>query len=51
MFAHGEDGAVTVDWIVITAVVVGLCVILLAPISLTVGSRVDAMNVSVVQAD
>ena len=31
-FLHGEDGAVTVDWVVLTAAIVGLALVVLTPI-------------------
>jgi len=39
-----EDGAVTVDWVVLTAAVVGLCVTVLA--SVTSGTKSATHNVS-----
>jgi len=32
-FAHDEDGAVTVDWVVLTAAIVGLGIAVLASVS------------------
>jgi len=52
-FRRDEEGAVTVDWVVLTAAIVGLGVTLLAIIasagtdkSDSVGARLDTMEVS-----
>ena len=52
-FRRDEDGAVTVDWVVITAAIVGLGVALLAIIAAagtdeadSVGARLEQMEVS-----
>jgi Flp pilus assembly pilin Flp len=37
-FVRAEDGAVTVDWVVLTAAVVGLGLLLLVPIGAAINS-------------
>jgi Flp pilus assembly pilin Flp len=37
-FVRAEDGAVTVDWVVLTAAVVGLGLLLLVPIGTAINS-------------
>lgn len=41
-FAHDEDGAVTVDWVVLTAAIVGLGIAVLASVG---GSTKDLADV------
>ena len=40
--AHDEDGAVTVDWVVLTAAVVGLIFAVLGPIAFSTNSAAQA---------
>jgi hypothetical protein len=40
-FAKAEDGAVTVDWVVLTAAVCGLGLLLLIPIGASINSTND----------
>jgi Flp pilus assembly pilin Flp len=51
-FRRDEDGAVTVDWVVLTAAIVGLAIAIIAAIasgaldqSTSVGSVIDTMSI------
>lgn len=51
-FLESEDGAITVDWVVLTAAVVGLAIAVIATIasgaldqSGSLGNRVDALSI------
>lgn len=41
-FLRGEDGAVTVDWVVLTAAIVGLGLAVLMPIATSTGNIADS---------
>lgn len=41
VFARSEDGAVTVDWVVLTAAVCGLGLLLLIPIGIAINGTND----------
>ncbi|MEM1375571.1 MAG: hypothetical protein AAGF78_14450 [Pseudomonadota bacterium] len=43
-FRRDEDGAVTVDWVVLTAAIVGLGIAILATVSNGVGDLADAID-------
>ncbi|PHQ96316.1 MAG: hypothetical protein COB40_08650 [Marinosulfonomonas sp.] len=43
-FAHDEDGAVTVDWVVLTAAIVGLGIAVLASVSSGTTSLADKIS-------
>ncbi|MDF3412977.1 hypothetical protein HKX54_00775 [Sulfitobacter sp. M57] len=43
-FSHSEDGAVTVDWVVITAAVVGLAGLAIVAISGSTGNVGDGIG-------
>ena len=43
-FIASEDGAVTVDWVVLTAAIVGLALIIMAPFVLTVSSKAQMIG-------
>ncbi len=43
-FAHDEDGAVTVDWVVLTAAIVGLGIAVLASVSGGTTSLADKIS-------
>ncbi|MEM1234451.1 MAG: hypothetical protein AAGH70_10015 [Pseudomonadota bacterium] len=43
-FRRDEDGAVTVDWVVLTAAIVGLGIAILATVSGGVGDLADAID-------
>lgn len=40
-FFKSEDGAVTVDWVVLSAVIIGLGLVVLNPIAFSVNSSTD----------
>ena len=40
-FVHAEDGAVTVDWVVLTAGVCGLGLLLLIPVGVAINGTTD----------
>ena len=43
-FAHDEDGAVTVDWVVLTAAIVGLGIAVLTSVSGGVNSLAETIS-------
>ena len=43
-FARNEDGAVTVDWVVLTAAIVGLGLVVMSTVS--AGAKTAASNIS-----
>jgi hypothetical protein len=49
-FVEAEDGAVTVDWVVLTAGVVVLGLLLLAPISAAINGQTDGIAATIVTA-
>jgi Flp pilus assembly pilin Flp len=44
LFAKDESGAVTVDWVVLTAAVVGLGMVVLVPIAFTTDSSAQGVS-------
>jgi Flp pilus assembly pilin Flp len=50
-FVHDDDGAVTVDWVVLTAAVVGVAIVFMIPItqSATATSSVIASTITSAQ--
>ncbi|MES2144790.1 MAG: hypothetical protein V4516_10640 [Pseudomonadota bacterium] len=49
-FLGAEDGAVTVDWVVLTAGVVGLGMLLLIPIGIAITGTTDNIAVTITSA-
>ncbi len=45
-FAKDEDGAVTVDWVVLTAAIVGIALAIIATISSSLNNAADAIALS-----
>jgi hypothetical protein len=43
-FQNDEAGAVTVDWVVLTAALIGLCMIILAPFAYSLDSVVSGVT-------
>jgi len=49
-FVKDEDGAVTVDWVVLTAAIVGISVALMAIISTALDEAGDEIALAITQA-
>ncbi len=49
-FARDEDGAVTVDWVVLTAAVVGIAIVFMIPISLAVTGTTNVIASDILSA-
>jgi len=49
-FANDESGAVTVDWVVLTAAIVGLGIAVLTAISNQIGDVTDSINADLAAA-
>ena len=47
VFAKDEDGAVTVDWVVLTAAIVGIAIAILAVIRTALNSTADEIALSI----
>lgn len=43
-FLAGEEGAVTIDWVVLTAAIVGLGMVVLIPIAFTTDSSAQGVS-------
>jgi Flp pilus assembly pilin Flp len=43
-FAKEEDGAVTVDWVVLTAAIIGIGLLVLVPVGLGTNTLADAVG-------
>ena len=50
-FKKDEDGAVTVDWVVLTAAVVGLGIVVMGFISPAVSSLAEGIGTEIMEAD
>ena len=46
-FRRDESGAITVDWVVLTAAIVGLGIVVLLPIAYTTGNSADSVAVNI----
>jgi hypothetical protein len=51
IFLTVEDGAVTVDWVVLCAAIIGLGMIVLAPIAFTVDNRAQNIGDFIANVD
>jgi Flp pilus assembly pilin Flp len=50
-FLNDESGAVTVDWVVLTAAIVGLGIAVIAAIATSIGNVTQAADADLQQAD
>lgn len=50
-FIQDDDGAITVDWVVLTAAIVGLGIAVIATVAGGIGDVTDAIDADINQAD
>lgn len=50
-FVQDDDGAVTVDWVVLTAAIVGLGLAVITAVASSIGDVTDAIEADINQAD
>lgn len=49
-FAKAESGAVTIDWVVLSAAIIGMCMVVFVPLFTSTGGVANTIATSVIAA-